>query len=145
MSEVEVELLSQERAIAMWPEIAPLVEQSITGNVVSMTDMDAQYVFNALCSDELVVFGGFEENKLICVLAIQFSEANGHKCADIVALGGRRLTSFKRLYWEPILKWLRANGVEFLDSFVPLDRAMVYTNKFGFDKACAHIRMSLGN
>lgn len=140
-----IELLTQERAIALWPEIAPLVEKSIQGNPMSASDMDTQYVFNAICADEAVVFAGFDDDKLSTVLIIQFSEANGHKCADIIALAGRRLTSFKNLYWKPILDWLRANDVEFLDSYVPTERAMLYMNKFGFDKSCAHIRMSLGN
>lgn len=145
MSELAIELLTQERAIALWPKIAPLVEKSVRGNVMSASDMDSQYVFNAICADEAVIFAGFEGGDLATILGIQFSDANGHKCADIIALAGRRLTKFKQQFWNPILDWLRANGVEFLDSYVPTERAMLYVNKFGFDKSCAHIRMTLGN
>ena len=145
MSELAIELLTQERAIALWPKIAPLVEKSVRGNVMSSSDMDSQYVFNAICADEAVIFAGFEGGDLATILGIQFSDANGHKCADIIALAGRRLTKFKQQFWNPILDWLRANGVEFLDSYVPTERAMLYVNKFGFDKSCAHIRMTLGN
>lgn len=145
MSDLGIELLTKDRAIALWPQIAPLAEQSVRGNAMSSSDMDAQYIFNAICADEAVIFAGFEEDRLTTILGIQFSDANGHKCADIIALAGRHLTMFKRRYWQPILEWLRANDVEFLDSYVPTERAMLYMNKFGFDKSCAHIRMSLGN
>lgn len=145
MSELAIELLTRDRAIELWPEIAPLAEQSARGNVMSASDMDAQYIFNAVMADEAVIFAGFEGDKLSVILGVQFSDANGHKCADIIALAGRRLTMFKSRYWKPILDWLRANDVEFLDSYVPTERAMLYMNKFGFDKSCAHIRMSLGN
>lgn len=145
MSELTIELLTRDRAIELWPEIAPLAEQSASGNVMSASDMDAQYIFNAVVADEAVIFAGFDGGKLAMILGIQFSDANGHKCADIIALAGRRLGMFKSRYWGPILEWLRANDVEFLDSYVPTERAMLYMNKFGFDKSCAHIRMSLGN
>ncbi len=145
MSGLSIELLTQERAIELWPQIAPLVEKSALGNVMTASDMDSQYVFNAVCTDEAVIFAGFEGSELATILGIQFSEANGHKCADIIALAGRRLTKFKQMFWTPILDWLKVNGVEYLDSYVPTERAMLYMNKFGFDKSCAHIRMSLGN
>jgi hypothetical protein len=145
VSGLSIELLTQERAIELWPQIAPLVEKSALGNVMTASDMDSQYVFNAVCTDEAVIFAGFEGSELATILGIQFSEANGHKCADIIALAGRRLTKFKQMFWTPILDWLKVNGVEYLDSYVPTERAMLYMNKFGFDKSCAHIRMSLGN
>lgn len=145
MSELTIELLTRDRAIELWPEIAPLAEVSARGNTMSASDMDAQYIFNAVMADEAVIFAGFDGGKLATILGIQFSDANGHKCADIIALAGRRLTMFKSRYWKPILDWLRANDVEFLDSYVPTERAVLYMNKFGFDKSCAHIRMSLGN
>lgn len=145
MSELTIELLTRDRAIELWPEIAPLAEASARGNTMSASDMDAQYIFNAVMADEAVIFAGFDDGKLTTILGIQFSDANGHKCADIIAMAGRRLSMFKSRYWKPILDWLRTNDVEFLDSYVPTERAVVYMNKFGFDKSCAHIRMSLGN
>lgn len=145
MSELGIELLTRDRALALWPEIAPLVEKSVRGNVMSASDMDAQYVFNAVCADEAVIFAGFMDGEVTTIMGVQFSEANGHKCADIIALAGKHLPMFKRYYWEPVLDWLAANDVEFLDSYVPMERATLYMGKFGFDKSCAHIRMSLGN
>lgn len=145
MSEISIELLTMERAIALWPEIAPLAERSVRGNEMSTSDMDAQYIFNAICADEAAIFAGFIDGKLEIVLGFQFTDVNGHKCADIIVLAGRHLTMFKRRYWKAILAWLRANGVEFVDTYVPLNRAALYMNRFGFDKSCAHIRMSLGD
>ena len=145
MSDLSIELLTQERAIELWPKIAPLAEKSALGNVMTASDMDSQYVFNAVCADEAVIFAGFEDGELATILGIQFSDANGHKCADIIAMAGRRMTKFKQQFWGPIIDWLKANKVEFLDSYVPTERATLYMNKFGFDKSCAHIRMSLEN
>lgn len=145
MSDLSIELLTQERTIELWPKIAPLAEKSALGNVMTASDMDSQYVFNAVCADEAVIFAGFEDGELATILGIQFSDANGHKCADIIAMAGRRMTKFKQQFWGPIIDWLKANEVEFLDSYVPTERATLYMNKFGFDKSCAHIRMSLEN
>jgi hypothetical protein len=50
---------------------------------------------------------------------------------------------FKTAYWDVILEWLRANGVEFLDAYAPDRLAKIYTNRFGFDKSCTYVRMTL--
>lgn len=145
MSDLSIELLTRDRFLELWPKIAPLAEKSALGNSMTASSMDPQYIFNAVCADEAVIFAGFEDGELATVLGVQFTEENGHKCADIIMMAGRRLAMFKRRYWDAILDWLSSNEIEFLDSYVPMERAMLYMNKFGFDTSCAHIRMSLGN
>jgi hypothetical protein len=128
----------------MWPQLVPLVEESIQGNDVSANDLSAQDIFNAICTDEIAIFAGFEGGDVVTILGIQFHGDEQTKIATIVVMAGRKLLMFKRHYWKPVLDWLQGNGVAFLDSHVPLDRVMLYTTKFGFNQSCAYIRMTLG-
>lgn len=144
MSTPSVELLTTERALSLWPQMVPLIEESIEGNEVSADDLTAQDIFNAVCNDEVAIFACFLDGRLTTILAIQFHGDETTKCATIVAMAGKKLVFFKRHYWQAVLDWLRGNNIKFLDSHVPFDRAMMYTSKFGFDKSCAYIRMTLG-
>lgn len=144
MTDCTLELLEKEKVVELWSDIEPLLGASAVGNVISADEMDATYVLGHVLNDEAVIFAGFIDGKLSLALAIQFSEANGHKCADIIALSGEKLMTFKRLYWKPVLKWLEEVGVEFLDAYVPDRRAVVYMDNFGFDKSCTYMRKSLG-
>jgi len=144
MSEMSIELLTSERVTELWPEIEPLVESACNGNVVAKGEMDAGHVLLAVQLDKAVMFAGFLDSKVSCILVLQFYEVNGHKGADVMALAGRSLLRFKAAFWEPILKWLVANDVEFLDAYTPTERADVYLKKFGFTESCAYVRMNLG-
>jgi hypothetical protein len=68
---------------------------------------------------------------------------NGRRGADVMALAGRGLMRFKAAYWDIILEWLRANKVEFLDAYAPERLAKIYMNRFGFNKSCSYVRMTL--
>lgn len=144
MSDLTLELLTQEKAIQLWPELVPLVEASILGNEVSACDLTPQDIFNAICTDEIAIFAGFNGGTVIFILGIQFHGDENTKCATITVMAGTRMVTFARDYWDYVRDWLRSNGVAFLDSHVPLERAMLYMDKFGFDKSCAYIRMTLG-
>jgi hypothetical protein len=50
---------------------------------------------------------------------------------------------FKNAYWGLILDWLKANGCEFLDAYANERLAKVYMSKFGFNKSCSYVRMTL--
>jgi hypothetical protein len=128
----------------LWPALEPLVEAACEGNIIAKGEMDAGHVLLAAQLDQAVVFAGFLDDKVACILAVQFFETNGHKGADVMALAGRQLLSFKAAFWEPILTWLVANKVEFLDAYTPTERAAMYIKKFGFDESCAYVRMNLG-
>lgn len=144
MSNLSVELLSPERVMELWPTLEPLVQTACEGNVIAKGEMDTGHVLVATQTDKAVMFAGFLEGKVACILALQFFDANGHKGADVMALAGRHLLRFKAAFWSPILDWLRANQVEFLDAYTPTERAEVYIKKFGFTDSCAYVRMNLG-
>lgn len=144
MNELRVEMLTQERALEMWPRLVPWVDKSIKGNSMTSEDMDTQYVFNAVASDEAVIFVGFEGTLVALVLVIQFHHVGKKLAASIIAMAGRKLRAFASQFWPPVIDWLRSNKVDFLDTYVPMSRAMVYISKFGFDKSCAKVRMTLG-
>jgi hypothetical protein len=144
MTTLSIELLSKERVTELWPALEPLVESACEGNVVAKGEMDAGHVLLATQLDKAVAFAGFVDSEVKCILVLQFFEVNGHKGADVMALAGRHLLKFKAAFWEPILQWLVANDVEFLDAYTPMHRADVYLKKFGFTESCAYVRMNLG-
>lgn len=144
MSELSIELLTKDQATQMWPALEPLITAACRGNKIAIGEMDSAHVLLAVQLDKAVVFVGYIDKQPACVLAIQFFEVNGHKGADVMALAGRRILRFKAAFWKPILSWLKANDVEFLDAYTPINRAEMYLKKFGFDESCAYVRMNLG-
>jgi hypothetical protein len=144
MNQLTIELLTKERVTELWPVLEPLLESACEGNAIAKGEMDAGHILMAVQLDKAVVFAGSFDDQVTCVLALQFFEVNKHKGADVMALAGRHLLKFKAAFWEPILTWLRANDVEFLDAYTPTNRAEIYLKKFGFDESCAYVRMNLG-
>jgi hypothetical protein len=144
MNQLTIELLTKERVTELWPVLEPLLESACEGNAIAKGEMDAGHILMAVQLDKAVVFAGSFDDQITCVLALQFFEVNKHKGADVMALAGRHLLKFKAAFWEPILTWLRANDVEFLDAYTPTNRAEIYLKKFGFDESCAYVRMNLG-
>jgi hypothetical protein len=145
MSELSIELLTKERITEMWPVLEPLIESACNGNAIAKGEMDAGHVLLATQLDKAVMFAGFIEGQVSCVLALQFFDVNGHKGVDVMALAGRHLLRFKAAFWKPIIQWLIANDVEFIDAYTPNERADVYLRKFGFTESCAYVRMNLGD
>jgi len=143
MAAMTIEMLTSERVTELWPVLEPHFEAACKGNETAKDVLDAKDIYVLAIAGLVAVFVGFEDGKPECVLGIQFSTANGHKCADIMALAGRGLMRFKSAYWHIILEWLRANGVEFLDAYAPERLAKIYLNRFGFDKSCTYVRMTL--
>ena len=138
-----IELMTREQVVDNWARLSKLLAASVVGNSISRTDMDSNYILSSVMADEAVIFAGFINGHIEFVLAIQFSEANGHKCADVLAMAGRKMTRFKAFYWDAILDWLRGNGVRFLDTLVPQERTELYRSQFGFDHACTMLRKEL--
>ena len=139
-----IELLTPARAAFLWSQMAPLFEQSCKSNPVGMVDIAAGDIFRLSQTDQAVIFAMFENGRVATVLAIQFNMTNGHKGADVIAMAGRNLLKFKALFWKPILEWLRANGVRYVDAYATPELAKMYTKKFGFDRSCVMVRMALG-
>jgi len=143
MSEMAIEMLSPERVNDLWPELEPYFDAACKGNEIADDEMTASDIYVLTQTDLAVVFVGYMDTKPTCVMALQFNTTNGRKGADIIAMAGKNLMKFKSLYWESILQWLRANGVQFVDAYAPERLAKLYMSKFGFTKSCSYVRMSL--
>jgi hypothetical protein len=143
MTQYSGEMLSRDRAIELWPQLEPVLQKAASAHVKS-DGPDLQYIFNALCLDEVAVFAYFMDGVVSVVLVIQFFGTDDNKVgASIIALGGSGLLHFKHRYWHTVLDWLKANDVSFLDSHVPLKHARMYEKKFGFSEVSAYVRMPL--
>jgi hypothetical protein len=143
MSDMAIEMLTPERVTELWPVLEPHFDAACKGNEIAKDELDARDIYVLAVTGIVAVFVGFESGDPACVIAIQFSTTNGHKCADIIAMSGRGLMRFKVAYWQVILEWLRANDIEFLDAYAPERLAKIYLSKFGFHKSCVYVRMSL--
>jgi hypothetical protein len=143
MTDMTIEMLTPERVTELWPVLEPHFDEACKGNEIAKDELDAKDIYVLAVTGMVAVFVGFEDGEPACVMGIQFNTTNGHKGADVMALAGRSLMRFKTAYWRTILEWLRANGVEFLDAYVPERRAKIYTSRFGFNKSCSYVRMTL--
>lgn len=143
MTDMSIEMLTPERVTELWPVLEPYFDAACNGNEIAKDELDAQDIYVLAVTGLVAVFVYFEDKEPTCVLGIQFNTTNGRKCADIMALGGRNLMRFKAAYWHVILEWLRANEVQFVDAYAPERLAKIYLKKFGFDKSCVYVRMSL--
>jgi len=143
MSTMTIEMLTPERVTELWPVLEPHFDVACKGNDIAKDELDAKDIYVLAVAGLVAIFVGFEDGEPACVMGLQFSTANGHKCADILALAGRGLMRFKKAYWHIILEWLRANSVEFLNAYAHERLAKIYLNRFGFDKSCMYVRMVL--
>lgn len=143
MTTMTIEMLTPERVTELWPVLEPHFDAACKGNEIAKDTMDAKDIYVLAVTGLVAVFVGFENGEPACVLGIQFNTANGHKCADVMALAGHGLTRFKAAYWNIILEWLKANGVKFLDAYAPERLAKIYMKRFGFNKSCTYVRMTL--
>jgi hypothetical protein len=142
---LSIEMLTPQRVEELWPHLEPLFVSACDSHEIARQEMSAQSIRELGTNGTAAIFVCFYNGSPSCALAFQFYDANGHKGADLIALAGKgkRLVQFKNAYWRSIIEWLKANKVEFLDAYTPQSRALVYQKKFGFDKSCAYVRMTL--
>lgn len=138
-----IEMLTPARVLALWPKLEPLFAASCKSNEVGIIDITPADILALSQTDKAVVFVVFEAGRPTLTFAIQFTTTNGHKGADIIALSGRSLLKFKSMFWKPLLDWLRANQVEFIDAYGTPELANMYKTKFGFDRSCVMVRLAL--
>lgn len=143
MSQMTIEMLTPERVTELWPALEPHFDAACKGNEIAKDELDAKDIYVLAVAGLVAIFVGFEDGEPACVMGIQFSTANGHKCAVVMALAGRGLMRFKTAYWRIILEWLKVNGVEFLDAYASERLAKLYLNRFGFNRSCTYVRMAL--
>jgi hypothetical protein len=139
-----IELLTPARAAFLWPQMAALFDQSCKSNPVGVVDITSGDIYRLAQSEQAVIFACFDSGRVATVLALQFNMTNGRKGADVIAMAGRNMLKFKALFWQPILDWLQANGVQYVDAYATPELAKVYTTRFGFDRSCVMVRMTLG-
>ncbi len=140
---LELNMLTPEGIEELWPKIEPMLTAACEGNEIAREEFTAEDIRELGVQGLCAVFVGTIDDEPACTVAIQFNITNGRKGADIIAMGGKHLLTFKAHYWDILLEWLKANGIEFLDAYVPEDRADIYKRRFKFDKSCAYVRMSL--
>lgn len=138
-----IELLTPARAAFLWVQMQPLLEQACRATEVGAVDITTGDIYRLLQTDQAVAFAGFTNRKVTTVLVIQFNVTNGNKGADVIAMAGKNLLKFKALFWQPILDWLRANGVRYVDAYTTPQLARIYQTRFGFDRSCVMVRMTL--
>lgn len=138
-----IEMLTPPRALELWPKMEPLFKQACEANPAAALTQSAESILRLSQTDQAVIFACFDNGRVFTVLALQFVTSNGHKGAELIAMAGRNLIQFKNAFWKPILDWLTANKVEFLDAYAPERLAEIYTSRFGFDKSCTFVRMTL--
>jgi hypothetical protein len=143
MPAMTIEMLTPERVTELWPVLEPYFDDACKGNEIAKDELDAKDIYILAVTGLVAVFVGFEDGEPACVMGIQFNTTNGRKGADVMALAGRGLMRFKAAYWHIILEWLKANEVEFLDAYAPERLAKIYMNRFGFNKSCSYVRMTL--
>jgi hypothetical protein len=143
MGEMSIEMLSPERVAELEDALEPIFDQACQGNEIAAMEMTGKDIVQLGKEGMAAILVGFHRGKATCVIAFQFNITNGRKGADLIAMGGSKLLRFKAAYWPAIIEWLRVNGIEFLDAYTPNSRAELYIKKFGFDKSCAYVRMSL--
>lgn len=138
-----IEYVEGNRIKELWPDIEPMVQRSCEGNAISRGNLSADEIRDAVLYGMCIFFVYYEDRVPTCILAIEISMQGKYKIASILALGGKNLTTFKRLYWKAILDWLRSNDVNYVDAVVDSKYASVYLNKFGFEQQASLVRMSL--
>lgn len=143
MSTMSIEMLTPGRVTELWPVLEPYFEAACNGNEIAKDELDAKDIYVLALTGLVAVFVGFEDGEPACFMGIQFNVTNGRKGADVMALAGHGLMRFKAAYWHVILEWLRANDIEFLDAYAPERLAKIYIHRFGFNKSCSYVRMTL--
>lgn len=136
-------MLTPEGVDAEWSVINPILSAACKSNAVGALDITPDDIRTLATTNMCVLIVGREHGVIRVVIAIQFTTTNGHKGADIIAMGGSKLMVFKREYWDFILDWLKANECEFVDAYANDRLASVYTRKFGFDRSCVLVRRVL--
>lgn len=139
-----VQMLTPEQAVSLWGDLRPLLEKSCTANELTDKSLTPEHILGLAVNDQCAIFGCFDNWKLCLAFVVQFSiESDDTKAATILALGGRDLMLFKRMYWSYIVEWLRANDIEYVDTYASGRMAKIFERWFGFTQKSTCVRMPL--
>ena len=143
MNEYAAQMLSSDQVISLWPEIKPLLAQSCLANELTELTLTPEHILGLAVTDQCAVFGFFENEKINLVLVIQFSMDDGHKAASILAFAGNDMMLYKKLYWNYIVDWLKANDISYLDTYADQRMAKIFQKRFGFSQSAVCVRLPL--
>jgi hypothetical protein len=138
-----IEFLNPQRVEELWVYLDPMLKASCDGNEISSGSLTPKDIHDLAVDGQCGIFVYFENDIPTCTLVIQFIIEGNKKGVEILALGGKHLTSFKNAYWKSILDWFAVNKVKFVDAHVAPEWANVYLKRYGFQKSCSLVRMSL--
>lgn len=139
----KIEMLTAEQVEKHWDQLGPIMESGCQANEVAVLEINSKDILELAKTGMCAVFVMWEEDSIECAVALQFGYVMDHKYAEVVSFGGRRMMLAKSLAWQPILDWLRANEVEFLDAQTHPRLAAILMSKFGFTESSVNIRMRL--
>jgi len=138
-----LDFLTPQQVEKLWGHIEPMLEASCEGNEISKGSLTSKDIYDLAIEGQCGIFLYSENNIPTLVLAIQFFMEGNIKGVEFIALGGKNLTSFRKTYWKSILDWFSANKVKIVDAHVAPEWVDVYRKRFGFQKSCSLVRMSL--
>jgi hypothetical protein len=138
-----IEFLISDKALAMWSVLGPILQNAEGSNEISQDEFTVDSLREEVAAGQCGVFVYYEDEVPKLVLAMQFNMTSKRKHAEIVAMAGEGLMRFKAAYWQYVVDWLRANGIVRLDAYGNGRLAKIYREKFGFDKSCEYVRMTL--
>lgn len=143
MSQYAAEMLTPQQVVDFWADIRPLLAESCMGNELTETTLTPEHILGLAATDRCAVIGFVDSGRITLVLVIQFVEDNGNKAASILAFAGENMMLFKRLYWDYVVQWLKANGVKYLDTYANERMAKIFNKKFGFSESSVCLRMPI--
>ena len=143
MNQYGAEMLHPSQVVEHWASIRPLLAESCMSNELTEDTLTPEHILGLAVTDKCAIIAFHENGSISLVLAIQFTEDCGHKSASILAFAGENMMVFKRLYWDYVKEWLKANGVVYVDTFANRRMAKVFRRKFGFAQSATCLRMPI--
>lgn len=96
--------------------------------------LEAQTIFDALTKQQAFVIGGFSDNKLEIILVFQMQQTESAMFANIIAVAGKNMMTYKRLFLGVIHDWFKEFGAQAIQLMATDRLAKVY-RRMGYHKA----------
>lgn len=91
------------------------------GSIIS-----AQTIYDSLIKQEMFVIGFFTDDKLQFILVFQLQKTNEKVMANIVAVAGKNMMLYNRLFGKIIDEWFREFGAQVKQVFANDRLAKIY-------------------
>lgn len=137
-------MLHPSEVTTSWGVLKPLLDNLSDSNEMLSDPYFSEQILMDVHGGYTHILAGFEDEDIKLILVISFAvDRQKEKSVDIIGISGKDLTRYKRLFWDQILDWFRAEGVSYVDTLATPRMAEIYKRKFGFNKSCVAIRMDL--